>query len=149
MSFLAPLRRGLRRRNGADYRLLAETFVTLAAASVMIRLLPFRKVAERVSRPPRGRPALTADVARLARSVRFSEGWAPWRAACFQRAVCLQMMLRRRRIPAILHYGIKTGEAGNLRGHVWLSVAGETILGGEAAEGYVCVATFPGASQPV
>jgi hypothetical protein len=52
-------------------------------------------------------------------------------------------MLRRRGLPSILHYGVGRGPESRLRAHVWVSLEGETLLGGEVAEQFACLATFP------
>lgn len=52
-------------------------------------------------------------------------------------------MLRRRGIASQLHYGVGKGEQGELAAHVWISVAGETVLGGEVAHNFRCLATYP------
>lgn len=135
----APRLLARRRLRLVDWALLGEVFVTLAAASLLIRLVPFRRLADRMSRAPRR--VGSADVARLVWAVGAVRRRVPWKAVCFQSALCLQMMLRRRGVPALLHYGIKHGE--EISAHVWLSVGGEVVMGGEAADGFTCVATFP------
>lgn len=65
----------------------------------------------------------------------------PFRALCFERGLTLQRMLRRRGEPARLHYGIAPG--GMLKAHVWVTLHGRTILGGEEAPDYPEVAQWP------
>jgi hypothetical protein len=135
-------RRARRRRGARDYLRFAEALAAAAAASLMIRLLPFRTVGAYAARlPRRRRPADGAEVARLRAAVR---GWgrrAPWRLVCFQQALALQMLLRRRGVASTLHYGIAREE--ELKAHVWLSVAGETVIGGEDAPRFTEIARFP------
>lgn len=125
--------------------LLAEALLALAIASLAIRLLPFRRVVARAARPPARTAAGPVDVALLRRAV---EAWArrvPWRAVCFQSALALQSMLRRRGIASAMHYGIRRD--GDLEAHVWLSVGDEVVIGGSAAEGFAEVATFGPAAR--
>jgi len=135
-----------RRKLGTTNRLLlAEALPALVLASLAVKLVPFRRVAALASRPVRRR-AVAADPAYL-RKMRWAvEAWgkrAPWRAVCFQRGLALHWMLRRRGIASILHYGVaKDGEAG-LRAHVWVSVDGRDVIGGEEATGFAQVASFP------
>lgn len=126
------------------YALLAEALATLAAASLAIRLLPFRRIAAFASRPPRRRAKEAANAARLRWAVRAWCRRVPWKAMCFQSALAMQMMLRRRGIRAVLHYGISREDG--LKAHVWLSVDGETVIGGDEAPGFVEVAAFPAAA---
>ena len=47
-----------------------------------------------------------------------------------------QWMLRRRGVRSRLDFGVRRGEGGALEFHAWLSVAGETVMGGREAETY-------------
>jgi hypothetical protein len=131
-----------RRRSLAEHVVLAEALAAVAAASVAIKAAPFKRVAAYASRAPaRPRPARPGEVARLRRAV---EAWArrtPWRTVCFQQALALQMLLRRRGIASVLHYGIAQKE--ELKAHVWLSVDGEDAIGGEDAPRFTEIARYP------
>lgn len=126
--------------------LIAEALMMLAGASVMIAVLPFRRVAALSgARPVRGARALDdARVDQLGQAVR---GWArrvPWRAVCFQQGLAVHLMLRRRGVASLLHYGVATDAERKLGAHVWVSVSGRTIVGGEEAPRFACLATFGG-----
>ena len=82
------------------------------------------------------------DIARLRWAVRAAARRVPFRAVCIEQSLCLLQMLRRRSVGAELHYGIGNGPGIELKAHVWLSVNGQVVLGGEAAEGFARVATF-------
>lgn len=130
-----------RRRFGASRAALhAEALASIVLASVAIRLLPFPRVTGLGGRA-RSRRVREADVAALRGPVRGWAGRVPWRALCFESALALRMMLARRGIESTLHYGLLPGE--ELKAHVWLSVGGETVIGGAEAAGYTEVATFP------
>lgn len=146
-SHRSPIARRRRRLGLADHLLLAETLATLALASAAIKLVPFKSLTERVSRPPR-RARRAADLRRLRWAVDAWGRRVPWKAVCFQRALALQAMLRRRGIPSVMHYGIARQAEAGLKAHVWLSVDGETVIGGEEAPRFACVATFPPAASP-
>lgn len=138
----APLTR-FARLSWRDRMLLAEALATLAAASAAIALLPFRRIVAWVSR---GRPAehgRGADLARLRWAVEACSRRVPWRAVCFQSALCLHIMLRRRGVASQMHYGIAAREEEGIKAHVWLSVGGATVIGGEEAPNFTCVASFP------
>ena len=126
-------------------RLLAEAGVALGAASAALRLLPFSRV---VSGEDRAGAAEVdpSELASLRWAVEAVACRVPWRALCFERALALRTLLRRRGIASVLHYGIGHHGDEALNAHVWLSVAGEIVIGGEAAGGVTRVASFP--SQP-
>jgi hypothetical protein len=144
-STLPPRRRKLAL---GDYALLGETLATLAMASLAIKFVPFRKLTEAVSRPPRRQRSPAVDLRRLRWAVGAWRRRVPWKAVCFQSALCLQAMLRRRGVPSVMHYGIAKEEDEALKAHVWLSVDGEIVIGGEEAPRFACVATFPSSGSP-
>jgi hypothetical protein len=149
-----PRRRPL---GAANRRLLAEALPALALASLAVKLAPFRRVAAWSSRPRgSGGPAAgaAADEAFL-RKARWSvEAWAkrvPWRTVCFQKGLALHLMLRGRGIASVLHYGVRKDSGAGLKAHVWVTVDGRAVIGGEEAPAFACLATFPpqeGAGPP-
>lgn len=141
----SPVQR-LLRLSRSNKRVLSEALLTLMAASLTIRLLPFRKTAALM----RGKRGVAGEVETPDRAIaqcRWAIGkWAtrvPWRVVCFQRGLTLHLMLRRRGIPSVLHYGVAQDAEKGLRAHVWVSVDGRDVLGGEEAAEFTCVASFP------
>jgi hypothetical protein len=124
--------------------LLAEAGVAILAASLAVRLVPFRTLAERLTRGRRGTAAADAETAYWLR--RAVLAWArrlPWRALCFEQGLTAFALLRRRGLEATLHYGAATIE-GELQAHVWVT-SGETgVVGCENKENYGLLARFPG-----
>jgi hypothetical protein len=127
----------------ADAPILAEALAALTLASLAIAFLPFRRVAAAASAPVRGPARIDPETVRRARSA--VKGWSrrvPWRTVCFQKGLAVHWMLRRRGIPSVLLYGARR-EGEGLAAHVWVDVDGETVIGGEEAAGFACLARFP------
>jgi hypothetical protein len=145
MSRAAFLRR-FRRLSRSDRRLLAEALATLALSSAAIRLLPFRRIAELASRRPARAQAAGAST-QWGRRVRWAvNAWGkrvPWRAVCFQRGLAAHLMLRRRGLPSVLHYGVTQDGDQGLAAHVWVSLGGYAVTGGEDAPRFSRLASFP------
>jgi len=143
------------RLEGKDRLLLVEAVAALALASMAIRLVPFRRLAGALSpgtprrrRAPRRDTDAADDVTRRAVwAVNAAARRASWRAVCFQRGLALHSMLRRRGLDSRLHYGVAKPGAEGLRAHVWVSHEGRTLIGGEEAKDFVCLATFPSSTQ--
>jgi hypothetical protein len=132
-----------RRRNLSDWLLLAEALAALVLASLAIALLPFRQIAAAASVRGPGEARSDPEMVRRVRGA--VQGWArrvPWKAVCFQRGLALHWMLRRRGIPSVLLYGARHQGEG-LTAHVWVDVDGETVIGGEEAPQFACLARFP------
>ena len=144
---LASYYRRLKELPWQDRLLLAETAATLAAASIAIRALPFRTVVGALTRRPieveADHPASLAQIARAGWAIEACARLLPWRTVCFQKGLAMQWMLRRRRIPSLLHYGVAQDEQRGLSAHVWISYRGEGIMGADEAPRHTCLATFP------
>jgi GNAT superfamily N-acetyltransferase len=137
-----PIRR-LARLRWADRALLVEALATLTLASLAIRLLPFRSLMRAASAIGPANGGASFDP-RVRRSVWAVQAWArrvPWRAVCFQRGLAVHVMLRRRGIGSVLHYGVS--QADGLKAHVWVRAAGHDVIGCEEAAGFTCLATWP------
>lgn len=138
----------LARLGWANRFLLAEAVTLLAFASLAIRLLPFRRVVGAASGLGRNAPPAPEDARprRIVWAVRAASRRMPWRTVCFQNGLAVHLMLRRRGIASLLHYGVAQGKEEGLRAHVWVSVAGRDVIGGEEAAGFACLATYPPAA---
>jgi hypothetical protein len=121
---------------------IAEAGLALAAASVVTRLLPFKRYIDLGARPLRANCA--KESLETARIIDAIGDRVPFRAVCLQRGLALQWMLRRRGVDAILHYGVQLTKSGEeLAAHVWVSVGGRVLLGGPQHELYTEVARYP------
>jgi hypothetical protein len=129
-------------RLSGDRRLiLAKAVLTLAAASVAVAFLPFRWAigfgAIALKRPTGVTPddcvwAVEAAARRL-----------PWRTVCIQKGLAVQRLLRSGGVDAVLHYGARNGaDQRKLEAHVWVSVGGISVIGGEEAAGFVEIASY-------
>ena len=126
----------------SQQRLLVETVANLAWAAFAVQAIPFRRLVS--TRPPaRGADMAPVELRRLARTVENVARRVPWRAVCIEQAVCLRAMLRRRGISSEFHYGIARGDQADLKGHVWLSVGEEVVIGGQVAGDFTLVGSFP------
>lgn len=134
-----------RRLSWAERRLLAEAVVALAASALMVALLPFRRVTGSV-RPLRGETADPETQALLARRVAWAVAAAgrrvPWRAKCLEQGVAAHWLLRRRGVPAVLHYGVAR-QPGGLLAHAWVRAGAIDVVGCENAGDFTELAQFP------
>jgi hypothetical protein len=112
--------------------------------------LPFKTVMRTTKggRVETGRPA--ADQHATGRDVRQAVKRAakriPWTIVCFPEGLAAHWMLRRRGEDSSLHYGLRPAQS-ELSAHVWVTLAGETIVGEEQGDAHTCVAVFPKAIE--
>lgn len=123
-------------------RLLLRAWLVLSIASAAVALLPFR-IAVRYGAIRLGSARLrsTADCISAVESAAVR---MPWRTMCIEKGLAVQRLLRTGGVDALLHYGARHAPgSGRLEAHVWVSVAGETVLGAEDAVGYAELTVFP------
>ena len=140
-------------RFGRERRgLLIEAASALALACAAVAFLPFRRAIRLGSVAPE--PRRSGSVSDCAWAVEAAARRLPLRAVCIQkglalRAVCiqkglaLQRMLRRRGFDALLHYGARNEPPGKLHAHVWVSVEGDVVMGGNERPDFAEIAVFP------
>ena len=130
-------------RLGRDrQRLLVRATLALWAASAAVALLPFRWAIRFGSVKLRSAERPKMRVEDCVWAVKAAARRTPWRAMCIEQGLAVQRILRSNGVEAQLHYGARHADS-ELKAHVWVTVAGRTIIGGEEAEGFAEVASFP------
>lgn len=123
-------------------KLLVRAILTLWAASAAVALLPFRWAIRFGAVPMDSNPALKMRLEDCVWAVEAAARRTPWRAMCIEKGLAVQRMLRKSGIGATLHYGARQFD-GELQAHVWVTVDGRSIIGGDQAEDFAEVATYP------
>lgn len=125
-----------------DRLLTIEAAIFLAIARTWLLVVPFRNIAETLgtSHPataPRGMLAPASEqenevARRVSEAVKRAAKNIPVHAVCIQQAIAAKLMLRRRRIRSIMHFGVARGipESGaGMRAHAWLQTASVEVTG--------------------
>jgi hypothetical protein len=123
--------------------LLAEAGAAIIVASLAVRIVPLRALAERLSRGIAAPAAADGETVYWLRRAMLA--WArrlPWRTLCFEQGLAAFAMLRRRGLAATLHYGAATID-GELKAHVWVMSGKTEVVGCENKEDYGLLARFP------
>jgi hypothetical protein len=122
--------------------MLLSALVTLTAASATVALLPFRMAIAFGSIPLGTGGRVNPEECVWA--VEAAARRLPWRTMCIEKGLAAQRMLRSAGTDALLHYGAHHAEpSGKLEAHVWVSVAGEIVIGGEEAPHFAEIASYP------
>jgi hypothetical protein len=157
MKPLRALSRKLRRFGEIGPRrraLVVEAAFWLLAARIALIAVPFPRLArqlgsfvpptdERVARVARDCSAADASLAeeiswatvRAARHV-------PFRAVCLPQAMAARIMLRRRGVASVLHFGAAKGADKPIDAHAWLDAAGVKVTGYPVATQFSEIACF-------
>ena len=132
----------LHRLDPTQRRLLVRAAAVLSEASAAVALLPFSRAIRFGSVPldPKRDDRTATEWVWAVETVAHR---LPWRTMCIEKGLAVQRLLRRSGMNAVLHYGARhEPETGKLQAHVWVSVGGKTVIGGEEAAGYGEIATF-------
>jgi hypothetical protein len=133
------------RLSPADRRMAAEAVLALGLAALVVAVCPFRWIAGFVRFPERAVSTQSEPrcaVARVRWAVSACSRRVPWRAKCLEQALAAQWMLRRRSVPAVIHYGI-VKRVERLAAHAWVSAGSTPVIGFENADEFGEIAQFP------
>ena len=127
-----------------DRALLTEAVGRLCAATLLLRVLRFSRVAPRLGRhmaeSPRAEDRVAAAGAlRIRWAVETAARHLPWKPVCLPQAVAAQWMLRRRGIASTLYLGIDP--ASGYDAHAWVR-AGSIIVTGPRPDHFAVVSSF-------
>ena len=157
MARLRLIRRLLRRFGQVDNRrraLLAEAVAYLFAARLALIFIPFPRLARRLGTfvPPADPRAVAVRVGTAPDQAQLAEdiGWAvtraarymPFRAVCLPQAMAARVMLKRRGVSSVMHFGAAKGTEKPLDAHAWLDAAGVEVTGYPVAENFAEIACF-------
>ncbi|MCF8477802.1 MAG: lasso peptide biosynthesis B2 protein [Pseudolabrys sp.] len=161
MARLRSIRRPLRRFAQAGRRrraLVVEAVCLLLLARLALVLIPFPRLAHRLGTfvAPDEARAVAAGMQRSQELARLAEdvGWAvtrsarylPFKAVCLPQAIAARMMLARRGVGSVLHFGaanVRTSRPHKpLDAHAWLDAAGVKVTGYPAALRFSEIACF-------
>jgi hypothetical protein len=123
------------------------------AARIALIFVPFPRLARRLGTfvPPAdarasGQAGSTPEQVRLAEEI----GWAvtraaryvPFKAVCLPQATAARVMLKRRGVASVMHFGAAKGQTKPLDAHARLDAAGIEVTGYPVAENFAEIACF-------
>ena len=157
MALSRSIRRPLRRFAQVENRrraLVVEAVVCLLLARLALIFIPFPRLARRLGafvRPsdPRAmqeRATGANEHARVAEEI----GWAvtrsaryvPFNAVCLPQAMAARVMLKRRGVASVMHFGAAKGTDKPHDAHAWLDAAGVEVTGYPVAKKFSEIACF-------
>jgi hypothetical protein len=124
--------------DGGDKRLLLRAVFWLGIARVKLLMMPFQRLAERLSVPAADAALVPEEqlLQRIGFAVAAAANNVPWRSDCFPQAIAARMLLKGYGCRSTIHLGVeRTGEAG-LAGHAWLTCGETVITGGHELDKY-------------
>jgi hypothetical protein len=132
-----------------EQRDVVEALLCLAVARLLL-YLPFRWLTPIIGRPQMGADCsvvvLGAQKSAAAYAVRRAilrvVERLPWHSTCLVTAFAARLMLIRRRLPAVLQLGVRSGATRELSAHAWLKCGDIDVVGSETAAQFTPIAAF-------
>jgi len=133
---------------------LAEAAAYLFIARLALVFIPFPRLARRLGTfvtPAVARATQTAtdsalDQSRIAEEIAWAvtraARYVPFKAVCLPQAMAAQVMLKRRGVKSVMHFGAARGTDKPLDAHAWLDAAGVEVTGYPVAENFAEIACF-------
>ena len=134
--------------------MLVEAALLLTLARIALRCAPFPRIAPRlgVFLPPQEARARVSQPDDPERAARLAEriGWAvraaarhlPFEIVCLPQAMAAHLMLRRRGVASVLHFGVAKGTTKPFDAHAWLDAAGVEVTGYPIAGAFTEIGCF-------
>jgi len=126
-------------------RIVAEAWIWLAIARMMLLVIPFRKLMPLLGKKatPMYAPVYSSDnrLRRIGNAIIKAGHWSPWRTRCFEQALAAKLMLKCRGMVSTVFFGVSKGD-GRMNAHAWLESSGVTVTGDKHLEQYSVIACF-------
>lgn len=146
-----------RRRHGlGDVLLAGEAWTLLGITRAMLLVVPFRRLmpalgmrlapdTSAAAEPTQRVGSDTPKIGRVAWAIDAAVRRSPWEAKCLAQSLTGATMLRLRREPATVFFGVRPASAAENRemtAHSWLVSDGRIVTGAAGHEEYAVVAVY-------
>jgi hypothetical protein len=157
MARLRLIRRLLVRFGQVDNRrraLVVEAVAYLLVARLALVLVPFPRLARHLgtfvppddARNSQAKIDITPDQTQLATDISWAvtraARYVPFKAVCLPQAMAARVMLKRRGVKSVMHFGAAKGTEKPVDAHAWLDAAGVEVTGYPVAENFAEIACF-------
>ena len=124
-----------------------EVFMTLLYARILTLFYPFKKTASKMASPLnkqqefRNKSEIVGEAIQLSQIVKSISKKVPFRAKCFEQALSLQILLKRKKIASDIVFGLHSKEE-KLAAHAWCICHGVTLSGEKGKEQFEVIKSF-------
>lgn len=124
-----------------------KVIFTLLYARIMTLFFPFKKTACKMAStiPKQSQikpnPKIMGEVIQLSKVVKSIAKKLPFRAQCFEQALALQILLKKKKIPSEIVFGLHS-QKDKLAAHAWCVCNGITLSGEKGKEQFKVIKSF-------
>lgn len=121
----AALASRARQLTASEWGVLAESAAMALVVEIALRIVPLARILRAVERPiPASAVIDRATAGRIARLSRWPWRILPLPATCLRVALVQVAVLRRRQRPAVVRFGVRRAQDGELEFHAWADCGG-------------------------
>lgn len=127
-----------------EYTLFAEAWIYLSISRTFIVFFPFKKIASMIGSPQVESPREIMDnrtIKDIEISIIRAIKYAIFASKCYDQALAITFMLKRRRISSTIYFGLYK-ESEHLMAHAWVRCGNKIISGKLGHEKFTPVAWF-------
>ncbi|QHS58128.1 lasso peptide biosynthesis B2 protein [Chitinophaga agri] len=125
--------------------LFTEAWCWLGVARLLLVFMPFRKIVpllgDSIPADPTAPVTKTIRPQRIRAAIRRAAACAPWRTKCFEQALAGKLMLRYRKLPGVVFFGVNKN-GNKMNAHAWLECNGIIVTGHTGIDEYTVIARF-------
>lgn len=127
--------------------LLIRVLVLLGIGRLAVLCLPFKKIAKWMGEAQQETirhelPEHREFIHRVYWAIRGVQKYTFWESNCFAQALCAHWILKKRKLPHTIYFGVKKDQEEALKAHAWLRVGTDLLTGGNGHKHYTVVGTF-------
>lgn len=122
-------------------------FITTTIFSLLLAFTPKRFVLKRIGSQGVESPSDISEENRIiagsvAKSIRRTTRYSPWRVTCFAKGIAAKYLLKRKGIASTLYLGIAKDGVNKLTAHAWLRCGSVIITGKEEMNRFTTITFF-------
>lgn len=130
-----------------EKKLIAEALVLTGIYRLMILLVPFKKIKGLLGNYMEDSPFEMDElnfktIIDVRWAIRIACRSTPWKSNCFVQSLTAQKMLRKRKLPYTVYFGIHKDSEKNMKAHSWTRCGKEFVTGEKGKEAFTTVAKF-------
>jgi len=135
----------MRSRSINEYILFLEAWILLHASRFIILFIPFKKIAASLgvlnqeSNKSIYDQAFTLDIEN---SIRRAASYSIHSSKCYDQALAGKLMLKWRRLPSTIYFGLSKSDKSELIAHAWLRFGDKIVTGKKGTENFTIIACF-------
>ena len=128
-----------------DYTLFLEAWILLHASRLLILFFPFKKIAASLGVLNQESIYEIIDLLiaiKIKNAIQRASRRAIHPSKCYDQALAGKIMLKRRKLPSTIYFGLSKNDQSQLIAHAWLRFGNQIITGEKGHENFTIVAYY-------